>query len=904
MRARNQPPLNIAEVLEEELDAGTGAPPPGDIPKSNPEERLASTIGRIHSQSPHRSALCLSGGGIRSATFCLGVLQALAQRGLLKQFDYLSTVSGGGYVGGWLSAWIRNCGIDQVLAALRTPREAGTAPEVEPIRHLRAYSNFLTPKLGFFSADTWTLVAIFLRNLLLNWLVLLSWLALVLLIPGFCAAAVMSQPPPWTLWIWATLAFASITFATAYPALDLPGIGNSKWDQRRFLLCWLLPMGILAVSACAFWAFYRNTIPGAADQLKAGLTSAPILVGFISTASLAGCLIAACVLLLRNRKKEGAVPRSRRPGMVAGAVLATVLVSGAFGGTSLWLAAACVFPNPAQQLQNFICFGPALILGGFAVLNFLFVGLVSWISGDDDREWWGRACGLVLIVVVVWVALSALALWGPLLMHFLKSGPVLEWILGTSGGVLGLLTALAGFSGITGATKESAHKSTLILAGAALFFFLSLSLLMSQIFYGGLLEPKVSYLEGGSFLEANMGDLWDETIRHAFLLRVLTAGAILLGVGAAMGFFINVNKFSLHSVYRNRLIRAFLAASRTKAQRDPHRFTGFDPADNPNICDLAPGKPFHVVNLALNLADVKQLSWQERMAASFTMSRLHSGGWNIGYRPSREYAAGLSFGTALTISGAAANPNMGYHSSALVRFLMTLFNVRLGWWLGNPGPAGAATWKKRGPTYAVGPLFSEAVGRTNRFYPYVNLSDGGHFDNLGLYEMVLRRCHFIVAIDAGRDTDFVFADLGNAIRKIRIDFGIPIDIALSSPKAKNPEIPRCALGRIKYSATDGEGTDGFLLYIKPLLFGDEPADVRNYAAANPEFPHESTADQWFTESQLESYRALGQHIIEHICAKRECTIPELFTEVERALAEHIRRSKEKRETARQESGNS
>ena len=93
-----------------------------------------------------------------------------------------------------------------------------------------------------------------------------------------------------------------------------------------------------------------------------------------------------------------------------------------------------------------------------------------------------------------------------------------------------------------------------------------------------------------------------------------------------------------------------------------------------------------------------------------------------------------------TVGGAAANPNMGYHSSPLVSLLMTMLNVRLGWWLGNPGEAGENTWKRNGPPRAAFPIIMEAFGLTNENRPYVNLSDGGHFENLGLYEMVRRRC--------------------------------------------------------------------------------------------------------------------------------------------------------------------
>src|SRR5205807_4034369 len=208
-------------------------------------------------------------------------------------------------------------------------------------------------------------------------------------------------------------------------------------------------------------------------------------------------------------------------------------------------------------------------------------------------------------------------------------------------------------------------------------------------------------------------------------------GVILL-FGIVMSFLINANKFSLHATYRNRLIRAYLAASRI--ERRPNFFTGFDPDDNFELYKLRPEKPLHVINGTLNLVKGEQLAWQERKAESFTMSRLHCGSFQVRYRPSREYGHGITLGTALAISGAAANPNMGYHSSPVLTLLMTLFNVRLGAWLGNPGPAGDGTWFGRfrsfgapGPRFANRPIIEEALGLTTDENPYVNLSDGGHF---------------------------------------------------------------------------------------------------------------------------------------------------------------------------------
>jgi hypothetical protein len=216
---------------------------------------------------------------------------------------------------------------------------------------------------------------------------------------------------------------------------------------------------------------------------------------------------------------------------------------------------------------------------------------------------------------------------------------------------------------------------------------------------------------------------------------------------------------------------------------------------------------------------------------------------------------------------------MGYHSSPLVTFILTLLNVRLGAWLGNPGPAGDSTYNLDHPTFSIGPIIAEAFGLTNDTSRYVYLSDGGHFENLGLYEMVLRRCHYIVVSDAGADPHCSFADLGDAVRKIRIDLGIPIEFGKINIFPRSDDLTRnqngrnCAIGRICYSAVDGAtAPDGALIYIKPACYGDEPRDIYEYFKTSKTFPHESTKDQFFSESQFESYRMLGTHTMEKLCA--------------------------------------
>ena len=373
---------------------------------------------------------------------------------------------------------------------------------------------------------------------------------------------------------------------------------------------------------------------------------------------------------------------------------------------------------------------------------------------------------------------------------------------------------------------------------------------------------------------------------------------------------VNINEFSIHHFYKNRLVRCYLGASHGR-DRKPDWFTGFDPRDDIPLRSFDikktsphyPG-PYPIVNCALNLVGGRDLAWQERKATSFVFTPKYCG-YDVdravlgkdprlrseGFVPTQEFygEGGPTLGTAMAISGAAANPSMGRSSSPALTFLMTVFNVRLGWWIGNPRtPAAALPGPRIGLLYTILELF----GATDDSRSFVNLSDGGHFDNLGVYELVRRCCRFIVVCDAGQDGRFVFEDLGDVIRRCRTDFGVEIDIAVDRIRQRD-ELGRsqthCVVGKIHYlnlprringrlvdkhdqplalDLTTGEllpgqtpGHEiGYLVYLKPTMTGDEPQDVLEYFRRIPEFPHQTTADQWFGESQFESYRKLGMHI--------------------------------------------
>jgi hypothetical protein len=378
--------------------------------------------------------------------------------------------------------------------------------------------------------------------------------------------------------------------------------------------------------------------------------------------------------------------------------------------------------------------------------------------------------------------------------------------------------------------------------------------------------------------------------------RVLGAFLICLVGSLLLAMRVDLNEFSMHYFYRNRLVRCYLGAS--NRERVPNPLTGFDRGDDLYLARLVADQgydgPYPILGGALNLVHGEDLAWQERKAASFIMTPkfcgydvwyeklLRPGQWekrgqaSDGYRPTSEYAypdGGLFIGTAMAISGAAASPNMGYHSSPALAFLLTVFNVRLGQWMGNPRDS--KCWRRPAPRIGLGYLLAELFGSAGDDSGYVYLSDGGHFENLGIYELVKRRCRLILAVDAGEDEKLTFDDLASAVRKIRADMGIDVEIKTGKLlKVGKTHLSRwhCSLGLIRYSNSDppiyelpagpdNTVRDGILVYVKPSLTNDEPADVLNYKKMHPAFPHEPTVDEWFSESQFESYRALGQHII-------------------------------------------
>ena len=917
----SEPPLTMEKVLEEEAEAIHQADLSG---KSGTD--LYRALNELNS-----AALCLSGGGIRSAAFGLGIIQALAvhprsptgcvtrscDNCLLARFHYLSTVSGGGYIGSWLSAWRTRAPFVTIWRNL-VGRPDGSDAEPATIAWLRSYSNYLTPKLGAASADAWAIIAVYIRNLLLNWLIIVPVMCLGIIAAKVLIVALVGLAHiGLALQLMGVVGVCCLVIALQFntrkrlsrrdDAARHAGVLGECSDQT-------FVNGSLAWSLCSalLLAQYLNM---QIVNKGAALTSADLHFGWIVCAVAGAVIYGASWMIAWPGKREFLDWVAWATSGLAFGVLVGL------GFFWLFYYHLYLYPQNAAAASPVVLIvskavapliiGVPWILMSQLLAQMVFVGLTSYRqSFNVDQEWFGRASGWMLIMAAVW-ALGMFAIFAHSLVGY-GDRPIgtteiysfmAYWAVPVTI-IAGLIVALFGTSnivrfdfGLKGVVSILADGIAALAAAlfiGALVFTLSVAL--DQILLRvSPVDPRFDTMIRGLRTAPPDYSAWAITL--TYLVGGLAFFVVFTGTTSRL---ININRFSLHEIYRNRLTRAFLGASRL---RDPDPFTGFDEGDDVPMRALWPPpraalgesaggwRPFHIINLTLNIVSADRLAWQERKAAPFTVSPLHCGTSSKSYRPARDRGSvggrregayrpsrlyggphGISLGTAMSISGAAANPNMGYHSSPAVTVLMTIFNLRLGWWLGNPGPEGAVSYRHDGPAVAIRPLLQETLGLTTDSRAYINLSDGGHFDNLGLYEMVRRRCRFILIADAGCDPTYSFADLGNAVRKIAIDLGVPIRFGrLEALKRRpldgsdlGPDLNYHAIGKIDYQTADNsiESNNGVVLYVKVGYHGTENADVRSYATANPDFPHQSTMNQWFSESQFESYRSLGFEIMD------------------------------------------
>ena len=719
--------------------------------------------------------LALSGGGIRSASFALGAVQALARRHCLRFVDYMSTVSGGGYTGAAISSVLNDPDASPDGRAFAFNTEAG---EIEPpaLRHVRSGSNYLA---GGGLVQNVRLPMVLLRGIMLNTLLFMPYVMIATIVTWILFPWMHLNDFPRVFFWTALLVFLTVT--CSYPAvtwLRMQFRWTRTWKQRN----------------------------------RTELLQAFTLILF-----------------------AGAVVFSMLTRPIAWAIV------------SNW--------TKAKELLNAALRTPAQIedywkwmLGLVVIWALLNVGKASKALGN----WTSRAMIYVLGMLGYGVVFGSYLL---LLVAFARSPFLSAKYAVALSEAASRPTAACPACGTPTSRLLAALRSRDVNFDSARVVVTSLG---PQRWLVGEREnpgfntrrPIEIGLHDG-FLEIANDRFGEHPADWAF--ATLTAVLFLLNA-----LWVDVNITSAHGFFRDRLSRVFLIRARWFGKTQPN--------DNLKLSELASrnaAAPYHILNTTLNLAGSHVEDLPGRRADFFMLSRRYVGSYSTGYAQTtavEDIDANLDLGTAMAISAAAASPNAGTTTVRPLVFLLTLLNVRLGYWLPNPWYVQATQIVRRlmvrsrpGPWF----LLREALQLMNAKSAFVNISDGGHLENLAIYELLRRRCRLVIAVDAECDLAMNCPSLATVIRYAQIDLGIEIDIPLAPLQLKSDGLvaDHWTVGTIDY----GGGESGILLYIKSSLTGDEPPYVSDYRRRYPTFPHESTSDQFFNEAQFESYRALGFH---------------------------------------------
>jgi hypothetical protein len=359
---------------------------------------------------------------------------------------------------------------------------------------------------------------------------------------------------------------------------------------------------------------------------------------------------------------------------------------------------------------------------------------------------------------------------------------------------------------------------------------------------------------------------------YLYLVVALVCGLIIP--------FLRPNANSLHRLYRDRLSKAFLFVP----QRVVAPTGGCVPTLAPlqmKLSDLSErDAPYQLINTALNVQASKSVNRRGRNADFFLLSRNFVGSRATGYVPTSDMERVVhrfDLGAAVAVSGAAVSSNMGAATIKPLSATLALLNIRLGYWLRNPKRI-----RRKGGWSALANFYflAEMLGLLNEKTRSIYLSDGGHIDNLGIYELLRRRCKVIIVADAEADPQMAFGAFNVVERYALVDLGVRIDLPWQqvanvskttgikidkegdAPKKLGPHV---AVGEIRYPG----GRRGVLVYIKSSLTGDENDYVFHYKKRYGSFPHETTLDQLFTEEQFEAYRALGFHAAHRFFDRRD-----------------------------------
>ena len=454
--------------------------------------------------------------------------------------------------------------------------------------------------------------------------------------------------------------------------------------------------------------------------------------------------------------------------------------------------------------------------------------LRRWAQQRWMRKWSGRILGLSVVLVAVGltpVAHRALA-------HGLE-----DWLESGMSAVLssGIALILGAVRGRKGGSEARGLRSLLLGVGLSLVMY-------------------------GTFL-------WGyDTVDGLSLPRWAWRG--MAGCSIFVALFAHINHISMHRFYRNRLLEAYMPHCVDDELGYPHAEQG--DADRCFLHSIQPSDaPYHIINTHANMTNSSDAKLRNRGGDSFILSRLYCGAESTGYADTGTYLGEkMNLATACAISGAAVTPNVYATRSRPLSALIALLNLRLGYWIRSPRAKKSLFHRPLWCVCMLREIFRVGLSEKPN---HIHLADGGHLENLGLYELIRRKCRYIIVSDASSDKDYTFFDLMRAIEMVRLDFGAEVIIDTSDlvPSEANGGRSRRAFvrGRVKYQGSR-EHCD--LLFIKTSLVDGLTEDIYGYRRLNPSFPDQTTTDQFFDERQFEAYRELGYQIGKLACRRRSC----------------------------------
>ncbi len=370
------------------------------------------------------------------------------------------------------------------------------------------------------------------------------------------------------------------------------------------------------------------------------------------------------------------------------------------------------------------------------------------------------------------------------------------------------------------------------------------------------------------------------------LKTAMVSGSICI----LLSLVISLNAISIRGIYRDSLSRAWVVDA---TPQNGQSLTLTELSANARR-----GFPYHIITGAMRLGFDSGL---QGASHPFLLSALYCGSDATGFVSSSIYCNGkLTLPDAMSISGAAVAPPQ--IDDLLGRTLLTLANFRMGTWLPNPA---RASWLRDRSSLPALPrllmywwsIYPQTLARlclqwgvwkwitpvTQRSHVY--LSDGGHYENLGLEQLVKRRCRYIIVSDASQDECYDFPEFLHMAHRLSSEVEFIPHKEMVSPQAYHDSIgsrffrdlipdPESGFARkhfmvfdINYKAVESEvkPAKGVLIYIKPTLTDDEDPGLREFKRINPQFPHDPTSNQLFEDDTFEAYRRLGYHIGEEVC---------------------------------------